>query len=469
MQIDEIEKQAILQTLAELVGVRSVSDSDAAQPGAPFGPEAARGLAFVAKAAGELGMTVREFDGYAIDATLGEGLHLVGALCHADVVPEGRGWDTDPFVLTQKGGKLYGRGASDDKGPLVATLFAMARLSRKGAIPQGCRLRLIVGSDEEVGWNCIAHYLECADELPEYSIVPDSNFPLINCEKGLLDFDLTFGGEESAGAPVRLVGLDCRGSRNVVPDAAGCLLECSAPDDVIARLSTVAGFEARATDGSHVEMLAHGHSAHAMTPEKGENALGKLFSALAGLGRDFSHAAFVQRYVESLGAGTGGEGCGLAMSDEASGGLTLNVGAAELEPDGSVRLECNLRYPATAPAREVLHRTVAAFSRLGFTYRQVDHLPAVNVDEQSDFVQMLMDVYRKHTGDHDSGPLAIGGATYARALPNAVGFGPLFPWEEELAHEPNEYIELDDLLKLVDMYEDALAGMLGMCMRGGAR
>lgn len=46
---------------------------------------------------------------------------------HYDVQPASKsdGWDTDPFKLVEKDGKLYGRGSTDDKGPIVATLLAI--------------------------------------------------------------------------------------------------------------------------------------------------------------------------------------------------------------------------------------------------------------------------------------------------------------------------------------------------------
>lgn len=46
---------------------------------------------------------------------------------HLDVQPALKedGWDTEPFVLTEKNGKLYGRGASDDKGPVLGWLHAL--------------------------------------------------------------------------------------------------------------------------------------------------------------------------------------------------------------------------------------------------------------------------------------------------------------------------------------------------------
>ena len=46
---------------------------------------------------------------------------------HLDVQPAARedGWDTDPFVLTEKDGKLFGRGSTDDKGPALSWLWVI--------------------------------------------------------------------------------------------------------------------------------------------------------------------------------------------------------------------------------------------------------------------------------------------------------------------------------------------------------
>ena len=49
---------------------------------------------------------------------------------HYDVQPAGNGWTTDPWVLEEKEGKLYGRGSTDDKGPVLAWLNAL-RHTRK--------------------------------------------------------------------------------------------------------------------------------------------------------------------------------------------------------------------------------------------------------------------------------------------------------------------------------------------------
>lgn len=45
---------------------------------------------------------------------------------------QGDGWDTEPFVLTEKDGKLYGRGSTDDKGPVLAWINCLEAMKELG-------------------------------------------------------------------------------------------------------------------------------------------------------------------------------------------------------------------------------------------------------------------------------------------------------------------------------------------------
>lgn len=57
---------------------------------------------------------------------------MVAVLGHLDVVPEGDGWSFDPFGGEIRDGKVFGRGAMDDKGPTIAALYALAALRDSG-------------------------------------------------------------------------------------------------------------------------------------------------------------------------------------------------------------------------------------------------------------------------------------------------------------------------------------------------
>ena len=77
------------------------------------------------------------------------------------------------------------------------------------------------------------------------------------------------------------------------------------------------------------------------------------------------------------------------------------------------------------------------------------------VPSDSKLVNTLMDVYNGVTGSNLE-PIAIGGGTYSRCLPNCVAFGPLFPGEEQTIHMPNECVDLGNLKLMTKLYMKAI-------------
>ena len=205
--------------LAKWIRVPSVKDEPA--PGAPFGAECRRMYDMALADCKAEGFIVREFDGYALDATLpGESDEAIAGLGHLDVVPAGDGWPMDPFGAVREGEKLYGRGTSDDKGPMLCAMYAMRAIKAAG-IPLKKSIRLILGCDEESGWEDMGYYAEHVG-LPEVGFSPDASFPLINTEKAMLPMNFT--------APVAKDGLQVKkmftGERtNVIPGESKALIE----------------------------------------------------------------------------------------------------------------------------------------------------------------------------------------------------------------------------------------------------
>jgi acetylornithine deacetylase/succinyl-diaminopimelate desuccinylase-like protein len=129
----------------------------------PPGEEAAT-VAVLAAAAAELGLDVCEApvqpsrNNLRITLTGGSGAGLL-LLGHTDVVPVGDGWTRDPFGGAIEDGRMYGRGASDMKGGLAASLSAMAAL--RGAGLSG-PVELAALIDEEETGIGIGAYVESA-------------------------------------------------------------------------------------------------------------------------------------------------------------------------------------------------------------------------------------------------------------------------------------------------------------------
>ncbi len=150
-------REDMTQTLKAWVKIPSLKADPA--PDAPFGTEMARMLEAALSSCKALGFDTRNVDGYVGEAWMGEGSDedALAILAHVDVVPVGDGWTREPFGGEVVGSAMYGRGTSDDKGPLAAALYAMYAVKEAG-IPLKRKVKLIMGCDEESGWEDIEYY-----------------------------------------------------------------------------------------------------------------------------------------------------------------------------------------------------------------------------------------------------------------------------------------------------------------------
>ena len=148
----------MIETLQRWIRIPSVR-ADKSADNAPFGAEVRRALDVAMEDIRRIGFVPRDIDGYCCDAEIGEGDETIAVLAHLDVVPEGDGWDHDPYGAEIVDGRMYGRGVNDDKGPGVAAMFAMKAIVDAG-IPLRRRCRLILGCDEECGMQDLKYYEE---------------------------------------------------------------------------------------------------------------------------------------------------------------------------------------------------------------------------------------------------------------------------------------------------------------------
>jgi succinyl-diaminopimelate desuccinylase len=144
-----------------------------------------------------------------------------------DVVPEGDGWSSDPFAAEIRDGKIYARGAIDDKGPTMGAYFAMKIIKELG-LPLQKRVRMIIGTDEESDWRCVEHYFK-HEEMPSIGFAPDADFPIIFAEKGISDFDLVIepsaeSVKQTNGSKMEVLNFQSGRRYNMVPDYAKAVL-----------------------------------------------------------------------------------------------------------------------------------------------------------------------------------------------------------------------------------------------------
>ena len=235
--------------------------------------------------AADLGFRTKYGDGgyYGIAET-GEGAEMLGILGHLDVVPPGKlkDWNRDPFDPVEKDGMLFGRGTQDDKGPLLASLFAVKALMDAG-VKFNKRVRFIFGTDEETLWRCINRYKE-KEETPAMGFSPDARFPLIYAEKGLLQLNL----EGTNKSDLRMTG----GSAfNAVPDMM--FYDDVMQEELANKLDDLGFAYEWKEDGIEVK----GKAAHAMIPEEGINAISRLCIALHAIGIESKAINFIAQEI----------------------------------------------------------------------------------------------------------------------------------------------------------------------------
>ena len=436
-------REAFTETLQGWIRIPSVKG--AAEEGAPFGREVRNMLDLAMKDALDLGFEVRDFGGYACDITLGEAEEKIAVLGHLDVVPVGDGWTKPPFEAVIENGRMYGRGTNDDKGPSLAALFAMKAIKEAG-IPLKKSIRMILGCDEESDWDDMKYY-GAHERIPDVGFSPDAMFPLINTEKGMLVLDLR---APEAQMGLKILEMNTGDRINVIPGECRALVKGGreTADRALAYAEkTGLPYTAEVTEKG-VLLTAVGIPGHSAYPEGRRNAIGMMLLLLKELGAEGPVATL----AEAVGTESDGSSLGCACRDDVSGGLTCNMGILRLE-NGAWYGTLDMRCPVDADQEKL--RKAAIDHLPGFSVETAMMKPPHHVPADSELVTGLLAAYEEETGLKGE-PMSTGGGTYAKVLKQGVAFGALFPDEEDLAHQADEYEEIDRLMLAVKIYANAL-------------
>lgn len=437
---DEVIKG--IQESVRIESVRGIATEEA-----PFGEGPKRALEHVLALGESMGFRTKNIDNYAGWVEYGEGEEMIAVLGHLDVVPAGEGWKHPAFGAVIEDGRMYGRGVLDDKGPTIGALYGLKAIADAG-VKLDRRIRIIFGTDEECGSECIQHYIDVGEEAPVMGFTPDADYPLIFCEKGMTH--MLIGKKNPVQGQVKVVSLEGGIAANVVTP------RCSLQAEGQIASASVAGIDRREEHGM-TTIFAEGRGAHGSTPELGENAAIKLLSAVRDqrFGGDFQN--LMDFLLEEIGTETNGEQLGVYFSDEETGETTVNVGIVKYSgEEASATLD--IRYPKNGEVSIVLNKVTEAARRHGLEVLRSDSEPVLYVPKDSELVQKLMKVYREQTGREEQ-PLAIGGGTYAKMFPNMVAFGPVFPGQEDHIHQPNESISIEDLMLSVQLSAEAMVAL----------
>lgn len=455
-------KEDLLAKCKEFLSIESVLDESTAGAGAPFGRKIAQALEYMLNLAERDGFKTVNVDGYAGHVEYGDGNELIGVLSHVDVVPAGEGWTSPPFSPEIRDGKLYARGAIDDKGPTMAAYFALKIVKELG-LPISKRVRLILGTDEESHWRCMMYYFEHED-MPAMGFTPDADFPIINAEKGFIDLKVVGlpdrEDKQAAEAEWTLIDFEAGQRVNMVPDYAvariggdGDVFELKEKVQDFLLTHRIQGYAEEADD--HLKIVFKGRSHHGSEPHKGLNAALELARFMERIPLDPPGASYIRMINSLLVDGFFGEKLTIAQEDDKVGKLTVNPGVFGYKKGDQHFVRINVRYPISADSDDILKIIENKVADYGMKITDLDHKPAHYCDPDHPLVTTLAKVYEEQTGEK-ARLLAIGGGTFARVLDTGVAFGPLFPGKEETAHQKDEYIEVEDLLKATAIYAQAI-------------
>ena len=423
--------------LENLIGIESTGASEVKEPSLgtlPYGSAPFSALKFFLDDASEAGMRTGIIENRVGWCEFGPlDADLIGIVCHLDVVPAGDGWTTSPFELNLKDGILYGRGIVDDKGPACASYFAMKRLMASGFMPSK-RIRLILGTDEERTCSCVETYAELG-EIPSFAITPDAEFPVIYAEKGILHVKIV----NSSPSALKAIG---GSAANMVPASCSCTI-----------------------DG--VEYSAKGKTAHASKPELGVNAIFELIKQLDTASVDYSNSTLLSFISKEIVYSSPAEYTGCSITDE-SGNVTANPSVLNCSDSGE-SLVIDIRCPVTYQMSDIVAKLSATAESYGLTVEVLNQMDPLYKSKDLPQIALLTEIWKSNMPFYSgykpeylseyTEPIAIGGGTYARHMPNTIAFGIQAPWQEDQCHQANECRALSDFETDIKVMTEAIMGL----------
>lgn len=460
----ENHKNEIIRKTQELIQIPSVI-STSTNPQHPFGEPINDALEYMLTLGEHLGFRTKNVDGYCGYIEFGEGKDLIGIIGHLDVVPEGEDWKYPPFSGTISNNKIYGRGAMDDKGAVISSLFAMKSVMDTCQVHK--RVRLILGLNEENDWKCIDYY-KAHEEAPTIGFSPDADFPCIHSEKAILTGYLKMDYSPLLVQDIIIKEINSYGNAiNVVPKICSSILKINsqkiAMNDFIENLRSIikkTNFEIDIykIDEEEIKLTSYGIPSHAAHPDLGVNAISRLIIVLSKIFNFYKiKVSLLDFFTNYINTQYYGENLKINFEDN-SGKLTLNVGDFYFK-NNTLQIGLNLRIPITMNMLEIGNSFIKhTSSYLDIDFDIISYKPALYISKENKLVKTLCEIYNKETNSNLE-PIAIGGATYARAFDNCISFGPNFPGEQDMCHQTNEFIAIDKLLLSCKIYAKAILAL----------
>lgn len=424
-------KEELIKSIGRLVRINSVEGEKL--DNAPFGSGPKEALEEALRISRELGFKTKNIENAIGYAEYGESDEYIGVIGHVDIVPEGDGWNYNPFDVSIDNEKIYGRGVLDNKGPIMAVLYGM-KIIKDLNLPISKKIRVIFGTNEETGFCDIPYYLK-EEKPPIMGFTPDCKYPAVYGERGILD--VTIWSKKINDTNIKSIKGNFR--NNVVPDFVE--IELYSNENKKSETKTIS---------------AKGKQAPGNAPESGINAVTKLCKDILEskkLINDEETLEFIQFIYNSFYENHSLSKLNINCFDKISGDLVINPYEIKMD-EGKIGISIVFRYPISYKYEDMIS-IIKSIIKDGYTLSENRRMDSVCFDKDHDLLKKLKEAYEDVTG-FDGTPVTTTGGTYAKVFPNIVAFGPSFPGQKGIAHNSDEYMEIEDLITNLKIYTNAL-------------
>ena len=440
----------MLADLAKLVEVPSVAKPGA--DGLPYGKDCREVLARAEELARRLGFVTQVRDDAVLTVQWDDRPVNFAVLSHLDVVPAGEGWTTPPYQLTVDGGALRGRGVTDDKGPAVAALYAMAAVRE---LCPGLRrgVRLWLGTAEEIGSPDLKNDLK-THSMPPYVITPDAVDAIVVGECAKYRPAVWASWERSDAMP-RVTHLQGGRVRNAIPAGAEALvagLTAAQVRESAEQWGVQTEVAFTLTDTDHGLLIrADGRGAHIGKPYLGRNAQTALVELLAALPlADCGSTAAIRAMARCFPyADPHGAALGLTVADAVMGKCRINATTCTLDETG-LHLQFDGRGGALATEENFARVIDSALQSAGFTVEESEMDPPHFVDPKSEVVQEMRGLWRA-VRDAEPQVVSMVAGSYAHFVEGAIAVGRAAEGVDCRIHKSDEWLPLEDFDRLVEL------------------
>lgn len=445
----------LVDDLAGLIAIPSVRDESTKSTEAPFGQGIRESFDYLIQWAEQEGFESRDHQGYALDISYGEGEEEIGILHHVDVVPAGdeAEWITAPFLLHRNEDLVFGRGVTDNKGPLVASLYIL-KMFKQFNIPMKRKIRVIIGGAEETTWECVEHYFRHQPQ-PAFGFSPDGDFPIVNGEKSILYAELqkefpalcNFGrcqiyrieSEKDRGSTCHQLTVWLSGEAASVAQSFNSIATVTQEEELY-----------------RVELTTPWEKSR--NPHRVPNCMDKFMAVMRHVeGLDANSQCFIELLDNYFTESIDGAKLGLAYTDEEMGSTSCCVSSINLDEHG-YNLDFDFRFPKGLTIEETRTQLQHLSQKYGVSIIEQQYLPLSYLSPESELIQAMGKAYSEVTG-MEAQCFSKSAASYARALSNGVAFGPTFPGDVAKVHEPNEQLSLESLRKAITIYVKLLISL----------